>query len=222
MQKEMTRHHWTPKEVDALKEMYSRNDIFAAEIAAALGCTTRQVYQKAAALGLRRPYEVWLRAGKKGAQCPEARAHCFQKGHIPQNKGKKMPPEVYAKVARTMFKKGGTPVNHREVGSERVNVDGYVEIKVAEPNKWRLKSRVVWEQAYGEIPPGSNIQFKDHNPLNLSLDNLYIITRAEQMKTQNSLIARYPKELADVIRLRGSIKRQVTMYNKKQSKKEDE
>lgn len=215
------RHIWTEDEVRLLRAHYE-TDAFLGELADTLGLKVSQVYQKAQALGLKKPLSYRSRAGAKGAQYPEARAHCFQKGHIPQNKGKKMPPEVYAKVARTMFKKGGTPVNHREVGSERVNVDGYVEIKVAEPNKWRLKSRVVWEQAYGEIPPGSNIQFKDHNPLNLSLDNLYIITRAEQMKTQNSLIARYPKELADVIRLRGSIKRQVTMYNKKQSKKEDE
>ena len=68
-------------------------------------------------------------------------AGCFKKGLIPHNKGKKMPAETYQKVKGTMFKKGNIPKNHREVGSERITVDGYVEIKVAEPNKWKLKSR---------------------------------------------------------------------------------
>ena len=71
---------------------------------------------------------------------------CFQKGQVPMNKGKKMPPEVYEKAKATMFKSGNIPHNHRAVGSERVNVDGYVEVKIAEPNKWKLKQRLVYEE----------------------------------------------------------------------------
>ena len=36
---------------------------------------------------------------------------------------------------RTWFKKGHIPANYRPVGSERVNADGYIEVKVADPNK---------------------------------------------------------------------------------------
>ena len=44
------------------------------------------------------------------------------------------------------------------------------------------KHRWLWEQAYGEIPKGHNVQFKDNNPLNCVLENLYLITRDEQVR----------------------------------------
>ena len=67
-------------------------------------------------------------------------------------------------MKRTMFKKGNKPLNHREVGSERINVDGYVEIKVAEPATWKLKQRVVYEE-YHKVKLTSNdtIIFLDSN-----------------------------------------------------------
>lgn len=74
----------------------------------------------------------------------------FRKGQTPHNKGKKMPKEVYEKVKHTMFAKGNVPPNHRPVGSERISKDGYIEVKVAEPNKWRLKQRVVYKEAKGK------------------------------------------------------------------------
>lgn len=103
----------------------------------------------------------------------------FEKGSVPPNKGKKMSSEVYAKAAPTMFKKGNVPINHRVVGSERVNVDGYIEIKIAEPNKWRLKHIVVWEEVNGPLPKGHAIIFLDSNRLNTDISNLKLVTRSE-------------------------------------------
>lgn len=103
----------------------------------------------------------------------------FRKGQTPHNKGKKMPKEVYEKVKHTMFAKGNVPPNHRPVGSERISKDGYIEVKVAEPNKWRLKQRVVYEEAKGEIPEGCPIIFLDGNKRNFDIDNLRCITRSE-------------------------------------------
>ena len=104
----------------------------------------------------------------------------FQKGQIPHNKGKKMSPEVYEKSKRTMFHKGHTPVNHRPVGSERINVDGYTEIKVAEPSKWKLKQRVVYEEYYGiKLSNNDAIIFLDGNKQNFRIGNLVKMTRAE-------------------------------------------
>lgn len=111
-----------------------------------------------------------LNSGKTG---------CFQKGHIPSNKGKKMPAEVYEKVRHTMFPKGHMPVQHRPVGSERINVDGYIEIKVEEPKKWRLKHNVIYEQHYGAIPKGHVVVFLDGNKMNLTPENLKLISRGE-------------------------------------------
>lgn len=103
----------------------------------------------------------------------------FKKGHIPYNKGKKMPKEVYEKAKHTMFEKGHIPSNHRPVGSERILKDGYIEVKVAEPNKWKLKQRLVYEKHKGKIPEGSTIIFLDGNKLNLNIDNLKCVTRSE-------------------------------------------
>lgn len=103
----------------------------------------------------------------------------FRKGQTPHNKGKKMPKEVYEKVKHTMFAKGNVPPNHRPVGSERISKDGYIEVKVAEPNKWRLKQRVVYEEAKGKIPEGCTIIFLDGNKQNCNIDNLRCITWSE-------------------------------------------
>lgn len=119
----------------------------------------------------------------------------FAKGQTPINKGKKMSPEVYEIVKRTMFKKGHTPVNHRPVGSERVNVDGYVEIKVAEPNKWRLKHQVIYEAANGKIPKGHCLIFLDGNKANVSLDNLTLISRQELVRLNKDNLIFQNKEM---------------------------
>ena len=108
-----------------------------------------------------------------------------------------------------MFKKGRTPVNHRDVGAERVNVYGYIEIKVSEPNSWRLKHRVMWEQVNGTIPRGYNVQFKNHNPLDCRIENLYLISKAEQMAKENSFYAKYPKKIQEIIHLKGVVNRAI-------------
>ena len=103
----------------------------------------------------------------------------FEKGHVPANKGQKMPPAVYEKAKATMFKKGNVPENHREAGSERITKDGYVEIKVAEPDKWRLKHIEIWERTNGPLPKGCVILFLDGNKQNTDISNLRLITRSE-------------------------------------------
>lgn len=100
----------------------------------------------------------------------------FEKGHIPVNRGTKG--LKYPGSEKGWFKKGNVPVNHRPVGSERISVDGYIEIKVAEPNKWKLKHRVVYEEKYGKIPDGHVLIFLDRNPLNCTLDNLILAPRS--------------------------------------------
>ena len=170
-------------------------------------------------MGLKAPMERIRMAGKIGMQHPKSIATRFHKGHIPTNKGKKVSPEIYEKMSPTMFKKGHINENKRAVGSERVNVYGYIEIKVAEPNRWRLKHRLIWEQHNGIIPEGCNVQFKNHNTLDCRIENLYLISKSEQMRNENSLMARYPKELRDVIRLKGTVKRQLRKQEKMRNEK---
>ena len=79
----------------------------------------------------------------------------FEKGHIPHNLGKKgfCPPEFYAQ----QFSKGHIPHNKAEIGEERITTDGYVVVKIAQPNIWRRKHILEWEKT-----PRKN-SFRKHN-----------------------------------------------------------
>ena len=204
---------WTEEEKNIVREMYPEH--LASEIAEIIGKTTVGVQQMAAKLGVRSTPEKIARTGKMSQNHPNVIATRYKKGNVPPNKGKKVSAEVYEKMKPHMFKKGETPLNYRPVGSERVNVEGYVEIKVADPKTWKLKHRVIWEEAHGPIPEGHNIQFKDGNSLNVQLDNLYMISKADQLRNENSSVARYPQELRQIIALKGAIKRKINDYNRK-------
>ena len=109
----------------------------------------------------------------------------FKKGSTPWNKGVK----GYMGSNKTSFKKGNIPINHKEIGSKRITKDGYIEIKVAEPSKWQLKHRYVWEQHYGEIPKGYNIIFLDKDTTKISIENLACVSREELLIiNKNNLI----------------------------------
>lgn len=108
----------------------------------------------------------------------------FPKGHAPFNKGMK---GICGKgCEKTWFKKGNKPINHKPIGSERLNIDGYIEIKVAEPNKWRLKHQVLWEEQNGPIPKGHAVIFGDGNSQNLDINNLILVSR-KQLLTLNKM-----------------------------------
>lgn len=130
-----------------------------------------------------------LRSGIVGGQ--------FQKGHIPANKGKKgyMTPEQYEKCKATMFKKGNIPANHRPIGSERIDKrDGSILVKVKDgqlQKNWMSKSRYIYEQAHGKIPAGHKVIFADGDHSNFDLDNLILVSNAEELiMNQRKLISK--------------------------------
>ena len=113
----------------------------------------------------------------------------FEKGHIPNSKGQKMSKEQYEKCKPTMFKKGHIPKNHREIGSERITKDGYIERKIKEPNLWVLKHRLIYEEHYGKIPAGYSVIFGDGDKLNCDINNLILVSRSELLlMNRNKLI----------------------------------
>lgn len=136
-----------------------------------------------------------IKACLKNHRIKSGRTGWFEKGRVPANKGKKG--ISYPGMEATQFKKGQKPINHRPVGSERVNVQGYVEIKVAEPSKWRLKHQVVWEKHNGPIPKGFGILFKDGNGQNVELDNLMLITKAQRAILNKRGLAGNGKEITE-------------------------
>ena len=77
------------------------------------------------------------------------------------------------------FKKGQMPHNHLEVGAQVFTFDGYIKVKIAEPNYWEFLHKLVWQEANGPIPPEHNIIFLDGNKQNCNLENLYCIPKDE-------------------------------------------
>ena len=101
----------------------------------------------------------------------------FEKGHEPYNKGQKR--GSLPGMERTQFKPGHMPYNHRPVGAERVNVDGYHERKIAEPKTWRMVHVLNWEAVHGPVPKGYTVIFKDGNRDHTEVDNLMLVSRGD-------------------------------------------
>ena len=109
----------------------------------------------------------------------------FKKGNVPANKGKK----GLIGPNKTSFKKGNRPYNYKPVGSERLTKDGYIEVKVSDPNKWRLKHIIIWERENGKIPKGYALVFGDGDKSNLSINNLILVSRKQLLiMNKNKLI----------------------------------
>lgn len=199
---------WTPYKKEKLIALYP--DHTNLEIASILDSTEGAVGGMAFKLKLKKSAKFLFDHSSKGF---------FPKGHKPMNKGRKqkeyMSDAQIEKTKATRFKKGNIPGNHKSVGYERITKDGYIEVKIAEPNKFQQKHRLVWIEHNGNIPPGYNIQFKDGNRQNVSIDNLYMISRSEQLKKENSLHARYPEEVQKLIQLKGALNRQINKATKK-------
>ena len=145
------------------------------------------------------------------------RATRFQVGGVSPNKGRKieewMSPEGIVNSSKTRFKKGRPSQNIKPVGSERVNVDGYIEVKIAEPNKWRQKQRVVWEAAHGPVPADSIVSFIDGNKQNCELSNLRVMTRADNLRRTS--LHNYPDDVREVIHMRAVLRRHINTQKRK-------
>ena len=109
----------------------------------------------------------------------------FKKYQEPWNKGLK----GYMGANKTSFKKGTIPPNYKPVGTERFAKDGYIEVKVKDPNVWELKHRYIYKKHHGEIPNGYNVIFADKNISNFNIDNLILVSKAEMLiLNKNKLI----------------------------------
>jgi len=121
-----------------------------------------------------------IRAFKKNHKLKSGLDCRFQPGVAPPNKGTHI-----GGWKPTQFKKGHKPHNYMTVGSERINSDGYSEIKIAEPNKWKGKHILVWEEANGPITKGYAVIFGDRNRRNFDPSNLILVSR-QQLGTLNN------------------------------------
>jgi hypothetical protein len=203
------------EETELLIEYYPHRST--KEVAFITGKSISQCYAKAFALQLHKTPEYLateasgrLRKGNVGTQ--------FPKGHEPWNKGLK---GIQIGGQETQFKKGNKPPNHKEVGSERIDEDGYTYIKIAEHTRWVLNSeridedgytyikiaehtrwvlkhRHIYEQHHGKLEPHMIVTFRDKDISNFAIDNLEAITKVENM--QRNTITKYPKPIRDTIK----------------------
>lgn len=81
----------------------------------------------------------------------------------------------------TKFKKGQKAHNHRPIGSEFLRDDGYIAIKVAEPNSWQLKHHYIWEKHNGKIPDGYSVIFLDQDKTNFDINNLELVKKKDKL-----------------------------------------
>ncbi|HAD79044.1 MAG TPA: hypothetical protein DCF99_06070 [Flavobacteriaceae bacterium] len=139
----------------------------------------------------------------------------YKKGEKPWNTGKKLTEEQRQKIEHTWFKKGNIPGNAKKDGEEVIRKDSkgreYWLIKVPEKTKLTEKHKWLWEKHNGKIPKGNNVVFINGNTLDCRIENLECITDAELME-RNS-VQRFPKDLRDIILLKGKLTRQINKYS---------
>ena len=211
---------FTKEQLDEVRSDYSTTA--SATLAERFGCSAHTIYNAACRMGLKKDIDfVREMARKNFTEDHPARAYWIKKGAVAKNKGKKqieyMSPEAIERTKASRFKKGNVPHNARAVGFERIDKDGYVMVKATGRRKMELKHRLVWEEHRGAIPDGHCIQFLDGNRQNCDIENLYIISRVDQMKHENSLHARYPEDIRRLVQLKGALKRQINKTQKNES-----
>ena len=126
----------------------------------------------------------------------------FKKGSTPFNKGKKlsdfMSAEGIMQSKKTRFQKGNEPANTHPDGDGAITLRRdtsgklykYIRIK---KSVWKLYHRVIWEKNHGKIPPNHVVAFKDNNTQNARIENLELISMAENMYRNSK--HDYPREV---------------------------
>jgi hypothetical protein len=202
---------WSNTEIETLKKMYCDTDT--SSIANLLGRNINAVYGMANKLKLKKTDQYLATLNSNRILTKKQRNCCFKKGSTPPNKGKKhadyMTPEQIEKTKVSQYKKGNVPLNTKYDGHERITIDGYVEIRISQ-GVYKLKHRELWIKQNGSIPEDCIIIFKDGNKQNIVIENLQLITRAENM-LRNS-IQQYPAELITTLKLVSKLKKTIKKH----------
>lgn len=214
---------WTAAEDAAIRERWEQDD--AATIARYLGRTRASLYQRVRKLGLRKSI-AWVaeRARQRWAEGrhQNSRAHLFQKGDVPANKGLRRPGYARGRMRETQFRKGqmagAAQAKWVPIGTEIINPKRNVLMRkmTDDPTlypaaRWRPVHVLVWEAVHGPVPKGHIVVFrpglKTFIASEITIDRLELVTRAENMR--RNTIHNYPPILADTMRLVGRVQRQL-------------
>lgn len=128
----------------------------------------------------------------------------FQKGHRPASYGKTQEeiikdPEKLARVRSAWFQKGHESPTREPVGTERLRVcEGYWWRKVAEPNVWRMRSRLVWEEHNGPLPPNDIIIHLNGDKGDDRIENLALVSKYQHLVMTRRHLRFKDKDLTEV------------------------
>ncbi len=201
---------WTASDDRSLRKLHPRH--LNQEVARRLRRSVGAIVVRAYLLGLHKDPAWLLQQGRKRATRPALVAHRFAPGHVPANKGLRRPGWSPGRMAETQFKKGNVSKRWDPdtyfVGALRLNSYGVVDMKIKEGLRaWRAFHMILWEDAHGPLPKGHCLRFKDGDSLNIELDNIELITRAENMR--RNTIHNLPKPLVNTIMALGALKRRI-------------
>ena len=133
----------------------------------------------------------------------------FHPGHASHNKGIKG--SYYPGCEKGWFKSDHIPWNYQPVGTERINGDGYVDVKISDRKKqpwkrWKAKHIILWEAANRKVPKGHCVIFADGNKRNFALGNLLLVSRAELAVMNHSGLISAHKELTMAGKILANVK----------------
>jgi hypothetical protein len=218
------KHNWTPAEDAVLRARYP--DDQTADIARDLGLNIGRVYQRAGKLGLHKSAAFMASdaAGRiqRGRTDPRMVATQFQKGQVPANKGLRRPGWSAGRMRETQFKKGRPAHearNYVPIGTEKYDVKRKTTVRkitddpsIVPTMRWRPVHVLVWEAENGPVPEGHIVVFKKGLKTlvsaDITVDRLDLVTLAENMR-RNSYHNNYPKEVAQLIQLKGALNRKI-------------
>lgn len=129
----------------------------------------------------------------------------FKKGSTPWTKGKKqtdyMSSDAIERTKATRFQPGQTPANLLPVGAIVKNADGYLlrkkQMDGSQWERWEFLHRAVWEEHNGPIPEGMMVSFKNGDKEDLDIDNLMLISNAENLELHRSQLRFTERELTE-------------------------
>ncbi|WKJ88791.1 HNH endonuclease signature motif containing protein [Methylomonas montana] len=196
-------HRYTPEQIDWLRK--NRKLWLISETVDKFNAEFKTSLSKSAINGACKRLKIYT--GRTGL---------FTKSGTSWNAGLKIGSK--GKSTSTQFKKGGTPHNALPVGAERIKADGYLWQKIAEPDQWRQKHRILWEERNGPIPDDMRLVFKDGDLANFAEDNFELVSNAELLRLCKNQYRAQPTELKPVVMTLSKL--QVRIFDKCRSVQE--
>lgn len=212
---------WEPEEDDILRMKYP--DTLNSELMIELDRSLSSIYGRAQLLGLSKSDAYIKKHGMRFTteSCIVGSSYRWKKGNAPPNKGKKLQGERLAKILQTAFKKGHIPHNsYAEDGVVIVRNESqtgkmYQWVRIA-LGKWKPVHILLWENKHGEYNKKTHcLWFINGDTMDVRLENLELITRAENVKRNRKEYLELPDNYKYTKKLIKNIKNRIEDHDKK-------